>query len=335
MRNIAKTVSAIAAAAVQFAASGGDIKVGIVGLDTSHSLRFTEIMNVSKPDFARGFRVTAAYKWGSKDIFSSTNRFPKYIEEIGKMGVEVVPTLDELLAKVDCVCLETNDGREHLWQAEKIFKSGKRCFIDKPLAADLHDCAAIVRAGERSGASYFTASCLRFGKVAKKARAGELGAPVRGAFTSTPVSYEKTHSDFYWYAVHGAEHLYAIMGAGCGTVTTTSSPDGDILAGRWKDGRLGVVRTLTVTKPGAGYGGKIYLERMDAPGKGEPSVVDAGTIEGYMPLVEEILKFFRTGVAPVTPRESLEVMTFLEAAKLSRDRGGVPVSLAETLEAAQ
>ena len=104
------------------AAGFGETRVGIIGLDTSHAVAFTKIMNVDKDPGVAGFRVTTAYQWGSKDIFSSTNRYPKYLAEVRRMGVEVVPTLDELLAKVDVVCLETNDGREHLQQAEKVFK---------------------------------------------------------------------------------------------------------------------------------------------------------------------------------------------------------------------
>ena len=106
------------------------VRVGIIGLDTSHAIAFTKIMNVDKGPETEGFRMVAAYQWGSKDIVSSTNRYPKYVSQVKEMGVEIVPTIDDLIAKVDCICLETNDGREHLWQAEMVFRAGKPCFID-------------------------------------------------------------------------------------------------------------------------------------------------------------------------------------------------------------
>lgn len=304
------------------------IKVGIIGLDTSHTLAFTKIMNVDKPAFAQDFQVTAAYQWGSRDIFSSTNRYPAYTAEMKKMGVRIVPTIDELLKEVDCVCLETNDGREHLWQAKKVFASGKRVFIDKPLAADLKDSAAIVREAERTGASFFSASCLRFGKVAAAARRGEYG-PVRGAFTMTPEEFEPTHSDYYWYAIHGAEHLYAFMGRGCENVTTVATADGDMMVGRWKDGRIGSVLALQAAQYEIGFRGTVTLARKT------DSIIDAGTNEGYLPLLKEVLQFFKTGVAPVSPKETLEVMAFLEAARVSRARGGKTVWIAEVLEACE
>ena len=151
-----------------------ETKVGIIGLDTSHAIAFTKIMNVTKDPAVAGFRVTHAYQWGSKDIASSTNRYPKYIAQMKEMGVEIVPTIDALIASADCICLETNDGREHLWQAEKVFASGKPCFIDKPLAHNLRDAVRIYDLGRRLGAKYFSASALRYGKAVQAARAGDL-----------------------------------------------------------------------------------------------------------------------------------------------------------------
>ena len=54
-----------------------ETRVGIIGLDTSHAVAFTKIMNVDKDPSVEGFRMVAAYQWGSKDIVSSTNRYAK------------------------------------------------------------------------------------------------------------------------------------------------------------------------------------------------------------------------------------------------------------------
>jgi hypothetical protein len=52
-------------------------------------------------------------------------------------------------------------------------------------------------------------------------------------------------------------------------------------------------------------------------------------------VVQEIVKFFQTGVAPVKPEETLEIVAFMEAADRSKERHGAPVPLAEILEAAR
>jgi hypothetical protein len=52
----------------------------------------------------------------------------------------------------------------------------------------------------------------------------------------------------------------------------------------------------------------------------------------YGPLLVEIAKFFRTRVPPIDPNESLETLAFMEAADLSKARGGVAVPLREIMK---
>ena len=86
-------------------------RIGIIGLDTSHSIAFTKSLNGSNPsEKYKGFKIVAAYPQGSADIESSVKRIPGYIEEVKKLGVEIVQSIQELLTKVDFVLLETNDG---------------------------------------------------------------------------------------------------------------------------------------------------------------------------------------------------------------------------------
>ena len=312
-------------------AAFAEIKVGIIGLDTSHAIAFTKIMNVDRDPRVDGFRMVAAYQWGSKDIVSSTNRYPKYIAQMKEMGVEIVPTIDDLLAKVDCVCLETNDGREHLWQAEKVFKAGKPCFIDKPLAHNLHDAKRIYDLGKKFGAKYFSASSLRFSKVAKAARAGEYGRILGAALTSpSPLEEQGTHNFYSWYGIHGFEPLMAIMGPGVEKVSCFRNDAGDVVNAVWSDGRMGQLKLMRANWTYTGY----ILPEKKPEGWKDPAVLFDG-YPGYEPLLEQIVQFFRTGVPPITPDECLEVMAFMEAAEMSAKRGGAPVTLAEALAAAR
>ena len=57
--------------------------------------------------------------------------------------------------------------------------------------------------------------------------------------------------------------------------------------------------------------------------------------EGYLPLVEEICKFFKTGEAPISPRETIEMFAFMEGADESKRQGGRPVSIADLIEKAR
>ena len=177
-----KKIILVAALAAGLAA-GAETRVGIIGCDTSHAIAFTKLMNADKDPDCAGFRVTAAHKWGSPDIFSSTNRYPKYIAQLEGMGVKMMPTIADLLKEVDVVLLETCDGRPHYAQALEVFKSGKRVFIDKPVAASLVDAIRIADAAKQLNAKWFCSSALRYVKNAQDARNGKFGKIRGGAPT--------------------------------------------------------------------------------------------------------------------------------------------------------
>jgi hypothetical protein len=75
-----------------------DLRAGIIGLDTSHVVAFTRVLN--DPNAAAdvsGCRVVAAYPKGSADIESSVSRVPGYTKDVEKLGVEIVDSIDALL----------------------------------------------------------------------------------------------------------------------------------------------------------------------------------------------------------------------------------------------
>ncbi|MFT4024599.1 MAG: Gfo/Idh/MocA family oxidoreductase [Flavihumibacter sp.] len=301
-----------------FAAPAGMGKrVGIIGLDTSHSVAFAEALNAAAPSVYHEYRVVAAYPPGSLDIESSVSRIPGYVAGMEAMGITIVNSIEELLTRVDVVLLETNDGRRHLEQVIPVLKSGKRVFIDKPLAASLADGIAIVELSRRFRTPVFSASSLRFISTVKEVISGKVGK-VLGADAYSPCELEKTHPDFFWYGIHGVELLYAVMGKGCKMVSRTHSPYTDIAVGQWADGRTGTFRG---TRTGIhAYGGTVFGEKNNAI---------IGPEEGYRVLLAEIAGFFQTGMAHVQPDESLEVLAFMEAADLSKQRDGAPVSIEE------
>ena len=298
------------------------VRLGIIGLDTSHSTAFSKLINGAQEDWADGFKVVAAYPYGSQTIKSSYERIPKYIEEVKTYGVEIVGSIAELLDKVDCVLLETNDGRLHLEQALEVFKSGKICFIDKPLGATLGDAIAIYQLAEKYNIPIFSSSALRFSKKNVQIRAGECG-DVLGADCYSAHKNEPTHPDYGFYGIHGVESLYTVMGTGCKTVSCMSSEYGDVVTGIWDDGRIGTFRA--VVKGPHTYGGTVITTKKKC--------TPAGGYEGYKCLLEEVLKFFRTGVAPVSREETVEIFTFMKAANMSEAKGGVPVSMEDAYKA--
>lgn len=293
------------------------IRIGIIGLDTSHSPAFTEAFNTDNPEAGlSGFKVVAAYPRGSDDIQSSVETIPGYTKQVAQSGVEIVDSIHKLLKKVDAVLLETNDGRPHLEQAREVFRSGKPLFIDKPLAASLSDAVKIYSEAREKNVPLFSASSLRYLKNAQAVRNDNKIGRVLGADTFSPASLEPHHPDLFWYGIHGVEILYTVMGPGCDTVTRFKTDDTDFVVGRWKDGRFGTFRgTRTGTHD---YGGIAF---------GAEGNIELGPFEGYQALLIKIGEFFRTRTAPVGQAETLEIYGFMEAADESKRRGGEPVSV--------
>jgi GFO/IDH/MocA oxidoreductase family protein len=293
-----------------------DLKLGIVGADTSHVLDFATAFNdPSSPAHVPGARIVAAFRGGSPDLAASRDRidrFTKTLEE--KYGVEIVPSIAELCRRVDGVLLTSVDGRVHLTQVREIVAARKPMFIDKPLASTLEDAREIARVTKDAGVHWFSTSTLRY-EVAALKTSDLSGVEVWG-----PGPLEEHHQiDLSWYAIHEAEMLYALLGTGCEEVTRVTSSDADVVTCRWKDGRIGSMRAL---RPYSDYGAVVF--RRNA--KGQTSQVTIPD-PAHGPLARDVLQFFTTGVPPVANEETLELVAFLDAAQRSKDAGGRPMRL--------
>jgi hypothetical protein len=299
-----------------------DLRIGMIGLDTSHVPAFTELLNnPNAKNHVPGAKVIAAFKGGSPDLESSASRVDGYTKTLQeKYNVEIVPTIEELCTKVDAVLIESVDGRPHLAQARPVIKAGKPLFIDKPVAGTLRDAIEIYKIAKTANVPVFSSSSYRFYDSLidlKKKDIGEL----KGAISYGPCHLEKTHPDLFWYGVHATEALYAVMGTGCQTVTRISTPDTDVVDGIWQGGKIGTLRGLRE----AATPHKVILF-------GTKAIADQQGSGDYAPLVREIIKFFQTKIAPVSPDETIEMFAFMEAADESKRQGGKPIKISEIIE---
>ncbi len=302
------------------------IKVGIIGCDTSHVIAFTKILNnPNATGTLKNVRVVAAYPGGSGDIPSSINRVKGYTEQLQKeYQVEIVDSIPALLTKVDAVLLESVDGRPHWEQVLPVLKAKKPVFIDKPMAGSLADAIRIFRLAEETGTPCFSSSALRFTPNIANAQRNEKLGKVVGCVAYSPCEINAMHPDLFWYGIHGVETLYTIMGPGCVSVQRTHSEGTDVVTGLWADGRIGTFRGIRQGQ--AEFGALVF---------GTKANISTGSFTGYDPLVEQIARFFRTGKAPISLAETLEMLTFMEAADASRKAGGASVALKQIREQAE
>jgi hypothetical protein len=315
------------------AAEGQVLRIGLIGLDTSHVTAFTRLLNdATHADHVPGARVVAAYKGGSPDIEASATRIEGFTTELrDKWQVEIVPSIEALLERVDAVLLTSVDGRVHLEQARPVLAARKPLFVDKPMATRTADAAEMFRLARESGTPLFSASSRRFAEDVQMLKTDARVGTVRGASTFGPATLEPHHPDLFWYGVHAVETLFEIMGEGCERVTRTHADGADVVVGQWRDGRIGVVRGIREGKAGYGqiaFGSDsvvITTPETPLPGGAKPRAA-------YYGLVSRIMHFFKTGEAPVSADNILESLAFMEAADMSKARDGAPVALSEVLK---
>lgn len=309
---MSKLLALVAVCAV--AVTAADLRLGIIGTDTSHVTAFTKILNdSSSPQHVPGARVVAAFKGGSKDLPDSYKRVDKFAEELrSKWNVEFVPDIPSLCARVDGVMIESVDGRQHLEQVKQAVASGKPIWIDKPLASSREDAREIERAA-KGRAPWFSTSALRYGKDVDAVKFPDTTGVI--AWGAGPLGGEQL--DLTYYAIHVVELLYAILGPGCEEVTRTHTNGSDVIVGKWRGGKTGEVRAI---RPDIDYGALVFRD-------GGKVAISPKIDDSYGPLVAEIVKFFQTKQPPVPNEETLEVMEFMDAAGRSLALGGAPVKL--------
>lgn len=303
-------------------ASAAELRLGIIGCDTSHVPAFTRLLNdPANPKHIEGARVVALFKSFSADIPSSAARYEEYAKELlEKWAVRTEPTIESLLAGVDAVLIESVDGRPHLEQARAVIAAGKPLFIDKPLAGSLKDALQIFKLAEAAKVPVFSASSYRFYDTIKEVQRTDAGE-VRSVISFGPCTLEPTHPDLFWYGIHPTEALFTVLGKGCESVSRTQTESTELVTGVWKDGRMGVLHGLRkgpTPHRVIVFGSKAVVEQK------------VGASD-YAPLVAEIVNFFQTGVPPVSAEETINMFAFMEAADESKRQGGRPVAIADVL----
>ncbi len=299
-----------------------DLKVGLIGLDTSHVIAFTELLNDSNnKEHVAGGKVVAAFKGGSADVPASADRVEGYTKQLDeKWHVKIVPSIEDLCKEVDVVMIESVDGRPHLEQAKPVIAAHKPLFIDKPVAGSLRDVIEIYRLAKEAGVPVFSSSSYRFYDSLKELKKMDVGE-IKAALSYGPAELEKHHPDMFWYGVHAAEALYTVMGTGCETVVRTATPDTDVITGVWRGGKIGTLQGLR--RGSTPHKVIIFGTKMVAEQKGDGS---------YANLVREIMEFYRTRKPPVSPEETIEMFAFMEGADESKKHGGCPVNIADLIK---
>ena len=279
-----------------------DIRIALLGLDTSHAIAFAGLLHdegLSVSRRVKGMRVSMCYREDS--AFRTDGEQDQAQARLEGWGIRVTRSLDEALGGCDAVMLLANDPARHLPLFREIAGTGKPVFIDKPLAASLAEGSEIVAIASAKGMRFFSASALRF--LPDVARVAAIRPVPRHLEVAGPIHEPPAGSGVFWYGVHTVEMLHRVMGFSRARLHATRDQMGILAEIDYADGRHGVIR---LNRNDADYG-LVIIDR------GVPEVVPVDITDIYLPLMRVVADFFRGGAAPVKPADSLEILTILQA----------------------
>jgi hypothetical protein len=302
------------------------LKLGMIGLDTSHVSAFADILNdPAHPYHVAGGKIEVAYPGiPSKDFELSYSRIENYTNELrNKFGVTILDSAEAIVEQSDAVLIVSVDGRVHLDLFKKIAPYGKPVFIDKPFAVNSKEAEEMFTLAAKYRVPLMSCSSLRYAEELNKELLRGKEDLILGADCYGPMPFESALPEYYWYGIHSVEMLYRIMGKGCDSLSVTTNEYYDSIVGTWKDGRIGVIRGNR--KGNYQFGAMIHRTKtssfVDASSHAKPTC--AG-------MLERIMQMFHTGQLDIEAAETLEIIRFLECANESR-RSGTIVKLSSSL----
>src|SRR3954464_2216597 len=150
-----------------------DLKIGLVGLDTSHVMAFAKAFN--KPgdgDHVPGGRIVCAFPGGSPDWEISSGRVEKYTAHLrDDFGGQILDNPEAFAEAVDLLFITAVDGRTHLDYVRKTIAARKPTFIDKPMATSSADAKEMFKLADQHGAAMMSCSSLRYAQTLEAALA--------------------------------------------------------------------------------------------------------------------------------------------------------------------
>ncbi|MBP1948441.1 Gfo/Idh/MocA family protein [Virgibacillus litoralis] len=293
-----------------------NLKVGIIGLDTSHAVAFTKLLNAPLEKYhVPGGKVVIAFPGGSPDFDLSISRVEGFTKELQrKYDVNITDSIERVAEESDAILLESVDGRVHLEQLRRIISYKKPIFIDKPFSLKSKKAAEMVKLASVYQTPVMSTSALRYADALVEVLSMSDKGEIIGADCFGPMELQEKQPGFFWYGIHSIEMLFAILGEGFQSVTTTTNGEHDVIVGQRRDGLFGTVRGNR--EGNKQFGAVVHFER-------GTEYVDINTSAKpyYASLLDQIMDFFQDGIPRVSLAETKEIIRFIEAANESRTTG--------------
>jgi predicted dehydrogenase len=289
---------------------GVPLRIGLIGLDTSHAGSFTEILNGPNSSHPAA-RVVYAFPGGAPDWELSWSRIEGITAHVKTLGVEILSTPEAVAQGSDLIFITEVDGRMHPQLLERVISQGKPVFVDKPFATNMKDAMQMLALTEARGVPLMSCSALRYAQALTRALADTSGGAITGVDVFGPMALQDAAPGLLWYGVHGMEMVVRVMGTGCREIQAVQCENGEVHTMTWEDGRLATYRGLR--KSHSGFGAVIHREK-------NFQMIDmaSGGQSYYADMLDAILRSLPEGRSDVPPAEMLEVVRLMEAGNQAR-----------------
>lgn len=293
--------------------------VGLIGLDTSHVQRFTELLNdAEQAHHVPGGRVTVGFSGGVPGFARSADRVEKFTSLVrDQYGVEIVDSPEAVAERADLVMITAVDGRTHLEMLKRVISAGKPVYIDKPLACSFKEAYEIFQLAQQHDVPLMSTSALRYSQPLVEelqGQAGDSAEDIRGVDVFGPLEIEPQQPGWYWYGIHMLEVAVTLLGPGAKTVQVIAGESQEVAVVVYEDGRVASLRGWTL-------GARKFGATLHRDSGSKTLHLSSGDKPYYAGLLEAIMASLPVGRSAVPARDTLEVIRLIEAINQSRENG--------------
>lgn len=282
------------------------LKIGMIGLDTSHCLEFTKLLNDSRhPYHVKGGKVYSAFPYYSEDLEISRSRVAGFKETLEKdYNVIMTDSIQETAASCNAIMLTAVDGRKHLSLFKELLPYKLPVFIDKPMAVSPAEAEEIYNLAQDYGVPIMSSSSLRFAE-SFDLFLKQHKQSITGAYFHGPLPLLEQMPGYYWYGIHMAEMAIAALGPGLKEALVRQHNEYEFALSQWEDGRIVSFR--------GDYEWHSRFGVILHTGEGAvPLDLLSDNKPFYACLLDEVIRFFETGISPVPWVETREVIRLVD-----------------------
>ncbi|RLQ94854.1 Gfo/Idh/MocA family protein [Falsibacillus albus] len=282
------------------------LKIGMIGLDTSHCIEFTKLLNnPSLPYHVPGGQITSAYPFFSEDLPISKERVSGYTDTLEKeFNITITESIKGTAKMSDAILLTAVDGRKHVDLFKELLPYQLPVFIDKPMTLSVNDAKELFALAEAHKVPAMSTSSLRYAE-SLSALIEKYKEDITSIYINGPLPMQEHMPGYFWYGIHMIEMAVAALGTGIKNVSVTANNLHEIVIAEWQDGRHAIIKGDPEWHPrfGAVVHTKTESYHADITKDHKPF---------YASLLEKIMEFFHTKTSPIPKEETIEVIRMIE-----------------------